>query len=226
MLRGFDGGNNWNNVKTELIRYFGEEDSKAAAWRKLKQYDAGHKGVGEIAADVLSFARAAATEDDVRERLAVDAFLNAIPWEVARELKKKKVDTLKKAMEKAKTIAALIEEDKKRANSSMALQAPGHTPRVDKGMEGGPRWEIPRNSQVRGNSRWRGSRDMVCWACHEKGHTVRSCPVWHQWRQGRPNVGNHDQDHVGNNGNRNNGTRDTEGNNERYTREGNIQLNW
>ena len=91
MLRGLDGGNNWDNVKTELIRYFGEEDSKAAAWRKLKQYDAGQKGVGEIAADVLSFARAAATEDDVRERLAVDAFLGAIPWEVARELKKKKI---------------------------------------------------------------------------------------------------------------------------------------
>ena len=188
VLRGLDGANaTYDAIKAELIRYFGEEDSKAAAWRKLKQYNAGQKGIGEIAADVLSFARAAATENDVRERLAIDAFLSALPWEVARELKKKKVDTLKKALEKAKTISALLEEDRKKAGGSHALQDSGHTPGAPRGAKEGPRWEAPRYSQGRGNTRVKGPREVVCWACRERGHIVRNCPVWQQWRQsGRP----------------------------------------
>ena len=70
--------------------------------------------MGEIEADLLDHARAAATEEDVQQRLAVDAFLEAIPWKVAREVRKKKPDTLKKALEEAKFLAVLEEEENKK----------------------------------------------------------------------------------------------------------------
>ena len=106
VLKNVDPNFNWDQVKGELRRYLGEEDNRAAAWRRLKHYKAGDKSLGEIAADLLGHARAAATED-VQQRLAVDAFLEAIPWKVAREVKKKKPDTLKKALEEAKFLAVL-----------------------------------------------------------------------------------------------------------------------
>ena len=111
ILKNVDPQYNWDQVKQELFRYFGEDDSKAAAWRKLKSYRAGTKTLGEIAGDLLGMARAAATEEDVQQRLAIDAFLDAIPWKVAKEVKRKKLDTLKKALEEAKFIMVMNEEE-------------------------------------------------------------------------------------------------------------------
>ena len=114
VLKNVDPNFTWDQVKGELKRYLGEEDTRAAAWRRLKHYKAGEKSLGEIAADLLGHARAAATEEDVQQRLAVDAFLEAIPWKVAREVRKKKPDTLKKALEEAKFLAVLEEEENKK----------------------------------------------------------------------------------------------------------------
>ena len=114
VLKNVDPTFTRDQVKGELRRYLGEEDNRAAAWRRLKHYKAGEKSLGETAADLLGHARAAATEEDVQQRLAVDAFLEAIPWKVAREVKKKKLDTLKKALEEAKFLAVLEEEENKK----------------------------------------------------------------------------------------------------------------
>ena len=114
VLKNVDPNFTWDQVKGELKRYLGEEDTRAAAWRRLKHYRAGEKSLGEIAADLLGHARAAATEEDVQQRLAVDAFLEAIPWRVASEVRKKKPDTLKKALEEAKFLALLEEEENKK----------------------------------------------------------------------------------------------------------------
>ena len=116
ILKNADPTLSWDEIKTELLRYLGEEDSRAAAWRRLKHYKAGEKSLGEMAGDILSYARAAATEEDVQQRLAVDAFLEVIPWEIAREIKKKKMQTLRQALEEAKFLLALQEEEKKKNN--------------------------------------------------------------------------------------------------------------
>ena len=115
VLKNVDPNFTWDQVKGELRRYLGE-DNRAAAWRRLKYYKAGDKSLGEIAADLLGHAWAAATEEDVQQRLAVDAFLEAIPWRVACEVKKKKPDTLKKALEEAKFWAYWRKRSRKRRN--------------------------------------------------------------------------------------------------------------
>ena len=84
-------------------------------------------------------------------------------------------------MEKAKTIAALIEEDKKREHSTL-LQTPLQPTHGEERPEG-----LIYNEHGDRNSRriprWEESREVTCWACNKKGHMVRNCPLWYRWRE-------------------------------------------
>ena len=187
VLKNVDPNLTWDQVKAELRRYFGEEDNRAAAWRRLKYYKAADKSLGEIAADLLGHAKAAATEEDVQQRLAVDAFLEAIPWKVAREVKKKKPETLRKALEEAKFLGVLEEEENKKRklelNATMETQKnqksdyreKGRNPRTtcySCGQEGHIAWRCPERER----------KKTECYACGEEGHISRNCPLWTQWR--------------------------------------------
>ena len=190
VLKNVDPNLTWDQVKAELRRYLGEEDNRAAAWRRLKYYKAADKSLGEIAADLLGHAKAAATEEDVQQRLAVDAFLEAIPWKVAREVKKKKPDTLKKALEEAKFLGVLDEEEQKKKklelNATMETQTnkkrdyreSDRNPRTtcyNCGQEGHIAWRCPEKER----------KKTECYACGEEGHIARYCPLWTEWRDSR-----------------------------------------
>ena len=187
VLKNVDPNLTWDQVKAELRRYLGEEDNRAAAWRRLKYYKAADKSLGEIAADLLGHAKAAATEEDVQQRLAVDAFLEAIPWKVAREVKKKKPETLRKALEEAKFLGVLEEEEEKKRrlemNANMELQKQQKSDYREKGRN---RKTTCYNCGQEGHIAWRcpdGERKKVeCYACGEEGHISRNCPLWTQWR--------------------------------------------
>ena len=73
----------WDDVKAELKRFLGEQDSRDIAWKRLKQYQAEGKAPGEIASDVLNLAKEAVDDDDVSQKLAFEAFVEAIPWKFA-----------------------------------------------------------------------------------------------------------------------------------------------
>ena len=206
VLKNVDPNFNWDQVKGELRRYLGEEDNRAAAWRRLKHYKAGEKSLGEIAADLLGHARAAATEEDVQQRLAVDAFLEAIPWKVAREVKKKKPDTLKKALEEAKFLAVLEEEENKKKKLEINVSTEGQginhnreqkttsdnrRPEQRQYAEGG-RYPYYRPTGCyrcgeEGHIAWNcpfqeRRRNTECYACGEEGHISWHCPLWKEWR--------------------------------------------
>ena len=212
ILKNTDGG--WDQVKAELRRFLGEEDGRTAAWRNLRQYRAGTKTLGEVAADVLGFARGAADEEDVQQRLAVETFLGAIPWKIAKELKRKKLTTLKAALEKGKLIEAMINEEEEKEWSRMAevhkLETENNewheigagktswhygeqkrnagAANVNKGG-----WETHRMNEGNWNNnagtkpnRWsQNGRTFSCWACGEPGHLARTCPLWNEWKEHR-----------------------------------------
>ena len=101
----------WDDAKQELKRFLGEEDSQTVAWRKIRRYKAEGKSLGEIASDVLGLANLAAGEAEVPQKLAVDAFLEAVPWKYSLELKKKKVDSVEEALQEMKLLKLLEEEE-------------------------------------------------------------------------------------------------------------------
>ena len=92
-----------------------------AAWKRLRGYKAKGKCFGEIANEVKELAEKAADEEDVRERLVVEAFLGAIPWHFACEIRVKRVDSLKEALEEADLRKTLEdkEDSKKRVQAVM-----------------------------------------------------------------------------------------------------------
>ena len=110
VLKGVEPIHDWEQAKAELIRYFGDEDVVGTAWRNLEFYHAGNKPMGEIAAEIINFARKASSEEHTRQRLAVRAFVNAIPKKIGDRIKEKRITTLKKALEEAKYLQTIQEE--------------------------------------------------------------------------------------------------------------------
>ena len=111
IIKGLPDGAHWGQVKAELRKYLGENNPKSAAWKRFRSYKAKGKCFGEIAKEVKELPEKAADEEDIRERLAVEAFLGAIPWHFASKIKIKRIDDLKEAFEEAKLRWILEEEE-------------------------------------------------------------------------------------------------------------------
>ena len=170
ILKGLPEGAQWRNAKEELRKYLGEDNPKTAAWKKLRSYKAKGKCFGEIASEVRELAVKAADEGDVQERLAVEAFLGAIPWHFAREIRVKRIESLKEALEEAKLRKVLEEEEE----GKKRIQAVVEEPRPARQEE---------RSKVRENRRSR--RGPVCWGCGEEGHVLKNCELWQNFKKGR-----------------------------------------
>ena len=135
-----------------------EDSPKSAAWKRLRGYKVKGKCFGEIASEVKELAEKAANEEDVRKRLAVEAFLGAIPWHFARKIWVKKIDSLRKALGETKLRKMLEEEEE---DSKKTVQAVTKDLRLARQEEG------RRTKEAR-----KGRRGLVCWDCREPGHVL------------------------------------------------------
>ena len=152
----------------------GEDNPKSAAWKKLRGYKAKGKCFGEVASEVKELAEKAADEEDVREKLAVEAFLGAIPWHFAREIRVKRIDSLKEALKEAKLCKALEDEE----DSKKRVQAVTEDLRPAR-QEAGQRAKENR----------KGRRGPVCWGCGEAGHVLKNCELWKEFKKGKQKLG-------------------------------------
>ena len=160
IIKGLLEGAQWRQAKVALWKYLGEDNPKSAAWKKLRGYKAKDKCFEEVASEVKELAEKAADEEDIRERLAVEAFLGAIPWYFAREVRIKRIDSLKKALKEAKLRKALQNEE----DSRKRVQAVTEDLRPAR-QEAGQRAKENR----------KGRRGPVCWGCGEAGHVLKNC---------------------------------------------------
>ena len=98
ILKSLDDQVSWAITKEELQKYLGEENPREAAWKKLCCYMSKGKSFGEIVSDLKELAVKVAEEEDVQERLAVEAFLGAIPWPFTKSICSRWIDSLEKAL--------------------------------------------------------------------------------------------------------------------------------
>ena len=171
IIKGLPDGAQWGQVKAELREYLGKDDQKSAAWKRLRGYKAKGKCFGEITSEVKELAEKAADEEDIRERLAVEAFLWAIPWHFAHKIRMKRIDSLKEALKEAKFCKTLEEEEEE--DSRKKVQAVTEDPQP-------ARQEGQRAEEAR-----KGRRGPVCWGCGEPGHVLKNCEWWKEFRKGR-----------------------------------------
>ena len=113
----------------------------------------------------------AAEEEDVQERLAVEAFLGATPWPLAKSIRSRHIDSMQKALEEARLMQMLGEDEEGKGR----VQALREEPRVGQREE-----RRPSRREERRNRRW-----PVCWGCREEGHVLRNCELWQMFLQER-----------------------------------------
>ena len=160
----------WKQAKVKLQKYLGENNPKSAASKKLRGYKAKGKCFREIASKVKELTEKAADEEDVCERLAVEAFLDAIPWHFAGEIRVKRIDNLKEALKEAKLCKALEDE----VDSQKWVQA------VTEGLRPARQEAGQRAKESRKGRRW-----PVCWGCSEAGHVLIDCGLWKEFKKGK-----------------------------------------
>ena len=133
ILKSLDDGVGWNVAKEELRKYLGQKNPREAAWRKLRRYQGKGKSFGEIVSEVMDLAVRAAEQKDVQERLAVEAFLGAIPWPLAKSIRGKQIESLQGALAEARLMLMLDEENRMKKVEVMA-----EVPRIGRQEEDRP----------------------------------------------------------------------------------------
>ena len=111
----------------------------------------------------------------------MDAFIQAIPWRYALEMRKKRIESVKDALQEVKLLQMTEEEGAKRG-ASQVLQSDAK-PSTFYHMQAK---KPPKRSP------------MKCWGCEQEGHILRNCPLLEEWKesQRREKVGHKDTNQL------------------------------
>ena len=174
----------WDEVKRELCDVLRETDRKEWAIEGLLQYKPKGKGLGEIAADIITKAARATDDVAMQAKLVLKVFLKAIPESIGRELRRKHFQSVREALQEArflqtiqdredlekwKVLTVAKEEEKPKENRVDLEQVVGECLKQLQAQANlGGKNERPGNA-VRGKFR--------CWCCGEEGHFLMQCPT-------------------------------------------------
>ena len=167
-----------------LCDVLGETDPKERAIEGLLQYKPRGKGLGEIAADIITKAVKATDDVAMQAQLGLKAFLKAMPESIGRELRRKHFQSVREALkearflqnvqdgeelEKGKVLPIAKEEEKPKENRVDLEHVVGECLKQLQGQANvAGKNERPGNA-VRGKFR--------CWCCGEEGHVLMQCPT-------------------------------------------------
>ena len=170
--------------KESFVTSLREADPRERAIEGLLQYKPKGKGLGEIAANIITKAARATNDVAMQAKLGLKAFLKAIPESIGRELRRKHFHSVREALqearfpqtiqdsedlEKGKVLTVAKEEEKPRENRVDLEQVVGEClKQLQVQTNIGGKNERPGNA-VRGKFR--------CWCCGEEGHFLMQCPT-------------------------------------------------
>lgn len=179
ILKGLEPIGSWDQAKEELKGYFGDDDTADTAWRNLEFYHAGAKSLGEIAADIAKSARKASMENSTQQRLAVRTFIKAIPRKIGAKLREKRIPTLKRALEEAKYLQMVQEEENREEyiHATHTNQREGNRGQNSQAERNESKPQRPKEN------RGRRMQEIECWTCKRRGHYARECPLWKEFME-------------------------------------------
>ena len=125
----------WAEIKAELCSVLGDGEPKKRAFEILSRYKPKSKGLGEMASDIMTKAAIATNDADLQTQLGLKAFLQAVPRNIGRELRRRHFDSVKEALEEARFLQS-VEEDKDCDNGKVftveaETKQPVEEPKVD-----------------------------------------------------------------------------------------------
>ena len=174
----------WAEVKEELCSVLGEGNPKKRAFDVLSNYKPKGKGLGEMATDIMAKASLATSDADLQVQLGLKAFLQAVPRNIGRELRRRHFVSVKEALKEARFLQLVMEEDEDRESGEVFKGKEEvklvKEPKVDLNqvVEACIRklqtlQACKKQSERPGYARKR----RRCWCCGQKGHLVRACPL-------------------------------------------------
>ena len=174
----------WAEVKEELSSVLGEGNPKKRAFDVLQNYKPKGKGLGEMVTGIMAKASLATSDSDLQVQLRLKAFLQAVPRNIGRELRRRHFVSVKEALKEARFLQSVIEEDEDRESGEVFKGKeevkPVKEPKVDlnRVVEACIRklqtlQACKKQSERPGYARKR----RRCWCCGQKGHLVRACPL-------------------------------------------------
>ena len=174
----------WAEVKEELCSVLGESNPKKRVFDVLQNYKPKGKGLGEMATDIMAKASLATSDADLQVQLGLKAFLQTVPRNIGRELRRRHFVSVKEALKEARFLQSVMEEDEDRESGEVFTGKeevkPVKEPKVDlnRVVEACSRKlqtlqackkQSERPGYARKRRRW--------WCCGQKGHLVRACPL-------------------------------------------------
>ena len=177
----------WTEIKKELCAVLGEGDPKKRAFEVLSSYKPKGKGLGEMATEIMAKAELATSDADLQTQLGLKAFLQAVPRNIGRELRRRHFDSVKEALKEARFLQS-VEEDENRGSDKIFTVEADSIPSVEE-----PKLDIKqiveacmKQMQAQQPRKERSERPGYvrkrrrCWCCGQKGHLVRACPLIQQ----------------------------------------------
>ena len=177
----------WTEIKKELCSVLGEGDPKRRAFEVLSSYKPKGKGLGEMATEIMAKAALATNDADLQTQLGLKAFLQAVPRNIGRELRRRHFDSVKEALNETRFLQSVEEEENRGSGKIFTVEADS-TPSVEE-----PKPDIQQIVEAcmkqmqaqqprteRSERPISSRRKLWCWCCGEEGHTLRDCPVIQQ----------------------------------------------
>ena len=127
----------WTEIKKELCSVLGEGDPKRRAFEVLSSYKPKGKGLGVMATEIMAKAALATSDADLQTQLGLKAFLQAVPRNIGRELRRRHFDSVKEALKEARFLQS-VEEDENRDSGKIFTVESDSTPSVERAQAGHP----------------------------------------------------------------------------------------
>ena len=137
-----------------------------------------------MASDIMAQAAIATNDADLQTQLGLKAFLQAVPRNIGRELRRRHFNSVKEALEEARFLQSAEEEEDRDSGKICTIEAkavpPVEEPKVNiqQIVEACVKQLQAQQPKKEQSEQPRGSRKKYrCWCCGEDGHTLRDCPT-------------------------------------------------
>ena len=179
----------WSEIKAELCSVLGDGEPKKRAFEIISRYKPKSKGFGEMASDIMAQATIATNDADLQTQLGLKAFLQAVPRNIGRELRRRHFNSVKEALDEARFLQSVEEDEDRDSGKIFTVEAEAKSPveepkvNIQQIVEACMKQMQAQQPKKEQSERPRTSRRKCrCWCCEEDGHTLRECPIIQQNR--------------------------------------------
>ena len=174
----------WSEIKTELCSVLGDGEPKKRTFEILSRYKPKSKGLGEMASDIMAQAAIATNDADLQTQLGLKAFLQAVPRNIGRELRRRHFNLVKEALDEARFLQSVEEDEDRDSSKIFTVEAEAKSPieepkvNIQQIVEACMKQMQAQQPKKEQSEQPRTSRRKLrCWCCGEDGHTLKKCPI-------------------------------------------------